>query len=313
MVGSWDDCCERLLMNAVPVEKKTPLPNLYIMEKLKDRLNEPGVEPWLESILNGTILDSDRSELAEKPQVPKSESDITPGRLYVYGELMGKRHADVAGIFQSALDKGHVLWAQYQMDPGKFTIKFIDHSIIVLTEPMPIQTLYDIWMAWHGEQFDEGLPYINQFLETEKKESMNTNCLCTTALDRKARTVPDVKLIQRRGRCTIVKWQDGTETKVVLEEGKPDTGIFGAYCIALAKKCAGSTEKLLRTIDEHDERVMKCHYLARVQELREKRLKKEAEERKLKWENDVAAAMYDSRVRDEAIKRLWAKEEKEDI
>lgn len=136
----------------------------------------------------------------------------------------------------------------------------------------------------------------------ERKESMNTK-----------QTIPEVKLIQRRGRCTIVKWQDGTETKVVLEEGKPDTGIFGAYCIALAKKCAGSTEKLLRTIDDHDERVMKCRYLARVQALREKRLKKAAEERKLKWENDVAAAMYDSRVLDEAIKRLWAKEEKEDM
>lgn len=212
-MGPWYDCSGRLLINAVPVEKKTPLPNLYIMEKLKDRLSEADDEPWLKSILNGTILYSDRSELEEK----------------------------------------------------------------------------------------------------ENKEFMNTNCMCTTAIDCKSRTVPEVKLIQRRGHCTIVKWQDGTETKVVLEEGKPDTGIFGAYCIALAKKCAGSTEKLLRTIDEHDERAMKCRHLALIQELREKQLKRAAEERKIKWENDVAAAMYDSRVRDEAIKRLWAKEEKEDI
>ena len=143
---------------------------------------------------------------------------------------------------------------------------------------------------------------LNNLDEQERKESMNTKQM-----------IPEVKLIQRRGRCTIVKWQDGTETKVVLEAGKPDTGIFGADCIALAQKCAGSTEKLLRTIDDHDERVMKCRYLAIAQELREKRLKKAAEERKLKWEEDVAAAMYDSRVRDEAIKRLWATEEKEDI
>lgn len=150
--------------------------------------------------------------------------------------------------------------------------------------------------------------FLNNLDEQERKEFMSTK-----------QTIPEVKLIQRRGRCTIVKWQDSTETKVVLEEGKPDTGIFGAYCIALAKKCAGSTEKLLRTIDEHDERAMKCRYLASVQEVREKRRKKAAEERKrkrkckCKWEEDVAAAMYDSRVRDEAIKRLWAKEEKEDI
>ena len=144
--------------------------------------------------------------------------------------------------------------------------------------------------------------FLNDLDEQERKEYMNTKQM-----------IPEVKLIQRRGRCTIVKWQDGTETKVVLEEGKPDTGIFGAYCIALAKKCAGSTEKLLRTIDDHDERVIKCRYLASAQKMREKRLKKAAENRKRKWEEDVAAAMYDSRVRDEAIKRLWAKEEKEDI
>ena len=144
--------------------------------------------------------------------------------------------------------------------------------------------------------------FLNDADEEKRKEFMNTKQM-----------IPEVKLIQRRGRCTIVKWQDGTETKVVLEEGKPDTGIFGAYCIALAKKCAGSTEKLLRTIDDHDERVIKCRYLVSVQKMREKRLKKAAENRKRKWEEDVAAAMYDSRVRDEAIKRLWANEEKEDI
>lgn len=294
-MGPWDDCSGRLLMNAVPVEKKTPLPSEDIMEKLKACLNDADDEPWLESMMKGVMLDS----------------DITLGRLY--GELMNKRRADVAGIFQSALDKGHVLWTQYQMDPGKFTIKFIDLSIIVLIEPMPIQNLYDIWMAWPGEQFDETLSDMNQFLEKEKKQSMNTNCLCTTALNRKARTIPEVKLIQRRGRCTIVKWEDGTQTKVVLEEGKPDTGIFGAYCIALAKKCAGSTDKLLRTIDNHDERVIKCRYQAKLQEMRERHMKERSRARKLKWETDVAAAMYDSRVRDEAIKRLWANQEKEDI
>lgn len=294
-MGPWDDCSGRLLMNAVPVEKKTPLPSEDIMEKLKASLNDADDEPWLESMMKGVMLDS----------------DITLGRLY--GELMNKRRADVAGIFQSALDKGHVLWTQYQMDPGKFTIKFIDLSIIVLIEPMPIQNLYDIWMAWPGEQFDETLSDMNQFLEKEKKQSMNTNCLYTTALNRKARTIPEVKLIQRRGRCTIVKWEDGTQTKVVLEEGKPDTGIFGAYCIALAKKCAGSTDKLLRTIDNHDERVIKCRYQAKLQEMRERHMKERSRARKLKWETDVAAAMYDSRVRDEAIKRLWANQEKEDI
>lgn len=177
--------------------------------------------------------------------------------------------------------------------------QWVDYSERPLTNSVPVEKKTPLLSEDIAEKLRDFLKNLD---EQERKESMNTK-----------QTIPEAKLIQRRGRCTIVKWQDGTETKVVLEEGKPDTGIFGAYCIALAKKCAGSTEKLLRTIDDHDERVLKCRYLASVQELREKRLKKAAEERKLKWEEDVAAAMYDSRVRDEAIKRLWAKEEKEDI
>lgn len=239
-----------------------------------------------------------------------------------YGEIIAKYTENAVMIFQYAISCGHVQRVEYQTDPDEILIKFRDDSTLLLTGVLPSRIMADIL---EGRKLGERLKEIDREYEKEKKESMNTNYLDTVVhhlnggglsakvFDCKIVTIPEVKLIQRRGRCTIVKWEDGTETKVVLEEGKPDTGIFGAYCIALAKKCAGSTEKLLRTIDEHDERVMKCHYLARVQELREKRLKKEAEERKLKWENDVAAAMYDSRVRDEAIKRLWAKEEKEDI
>ena len=177
--------------------------------------------------------------------------------------------------------------------------QWVDYSERILINSVPVEKKTTLPSE---DVMENPKAVLNDLDEQKRKESMNTKQM-----------IPEVKLIQRRGRCTIVKWQDGTETKVVLEEGKPDTGIFGAYCIALAKKCAGSTEKLLRTIDDHDERVIKCRYLASVQELREKRLKKAAEERKLRWESAVEAAMYDSRVRDEAIKRLWAKEEKEDI
>lgn len=292
-MSPWYDCCERLLMNALPVEKKTPLPSEDIMEKL---------------------------------QVRKSASDKTLERLYV--ELMAKPLNNAATIFKYALANGHVHRVEHQTDPDKVLIKFSDNSALLLTKPIPSAIMAEIWeesCKWEGRKLEERLKEIDREYEKERNKSMNINCLCTTALDRNGRcisltafdhkthTIPEVELIQRRGRCTIVKWQDGTETKVVLEEGKPDTGIFGAYCIALAKKCAGSTEKLLRTIDEHDERVIKCRHQAKVQELREKRLKKAAEERKLKWEEDVQAAMYDSRVRDEAIKRLWAKEEKEEL
>lgn len=310
-MGQWVDYSERLQMNLALVKKC---------------LSDAGVEPWLQSIRYGTILDSDKSERAEKSCLPFPLSDKTLERLY--GELMAKHMNNAATIFNYALSNDHVQRVEYQTDPDEVLIKFRDDSTLLLTDPIPSRIMADIWeesCKWEGRKLGEHLKEIDREYEKERKEPMNTNCLNTavhfrngsdisvTAFDCKISTIPEVKLIQRRGRCTIVKWQDGTETKVVLEEGKPDTGIFGAYCIALAKKCAGSTEKLLRTIDEHDERVLKCRHLARMQELREKRLKRAARERKLKWEEDVQAAMYDSRVRDEAIKRLWAKEEREDI
>ncbi len=287
-MSPWYDCCERLLMNAVSVEKKTPLP-----------------------VVDTTLSDNPFERL--------------------YGELMAKHPENAAAIFQCAINNGHVQQVKYQTDPDKVLIRFSDNSALLLTEQVPsriraeINCIWEESCKWAGWKLGERLKEIDREYEKERKESMNTNYLDTavhyrngssisvTAFNHKTGTIPEVKLIQRRGRCTIVKWQDGTETKVVLEEGKPDTGIFGAYCIALAKKCAGSTEKLLRTIDDHDERAIACRFLARAQEECEKQQKELAEERKRKWENDVAAAMYDSRVRDEAIKRLWAKEEKEEL
>ena len=286
-MGQWVDYSERLQMNLALVKKC---------------LSDAGVEPWLQSIRYGTILDSDKSERAEKSCLPSPLSGKPLEKLY--GDLMVKHIEDAVTIFKYAISNGHVQQVSYNADLDEVFIRFSDNSTLWLAQPIPSRIIAEIWeesCKWEGRKLGERLKEIDREYEKERKESMNTKQM-----------IPEVKLIQRRGRCTIVKWEDGTETKVVLEEGKPDTGIFGAYCIALAKKCAGSTEKLLRTIDDHDERVMKCRYLARVQELREKRLKKAAEERKRKWENDVAASIYDTKVRNEAFKRMWNGKE-EDI
>lgn len=114
--------------------------------------------------------------------------------------------------------------------------------------------------------------------------------------------------ILRRGRCTIVKWNDGTTTKVVLEEGKADTGIFGAFCIAFAKKMYGSTEKLLKHIDNADEKARAVRVKAAAQECQEQCKKRAEARRKEKFEREVAEEMHQARVRDEAMRRLWDKE-----
>lgn len=114
--------------------------------------------------------------------------------------------------------------------------------------------------------------------------------------------------ILRRGHCTIVKWVDGSTTKVVLEDGEQDTGIFGAFCIAFAKKMYGSTEKLIDAIDRADEKARDVRRKALHQELLEARKKADEKKRKAKFELDVAREMYQGKVRDEAMRRLWDKE-----
>lgn len=59
--------------------------------------------------------------------------------------------------------------------------------------------------------------------------------------------------IARRGRTTVVWWNDSTKTHVTLEDGRTDGGVFAAFCIAYAKRCFGSTTRLSRFIDEADE------------------------------------------------------------
>lgn len=64
------------------------------------------------------------------------------------------------------------------------------------------------------------------------------------------------KLIKRIGNKTFVTWNDGTETKVKCEYGKPFDP-FSAFCIAFTKHVLGSTTKILEAIESADETVLK--------------------------------------------------------
>ena len=66
-------------------------------------------------------------------------------------------------------------------------------------------------------------------------------------------TPPTPKVIRRRGTATIVEWQDGTQTKVIREQEHPDWGIFGAFCVALAKKVYGNKSRLEKAVKLADE------------------------------------------------------------
>ena len=164
-MGRWVDYSERLQMNLALVKKC---------------LSDAGVEPWLQSIRYGTILDSDKSEWAEKSCLPFPLSDKPLERLY--GELMVKHMEDAVAIFKYAISKGHVQRVMHQAGPDEVFIRFSDDSTLQLTEPIPSRIIDEIWeesCKWEGRKLGERLKEIDREYEKERKESMNTKQMIT--------------------------------------------------------------------------------------------------------------------------------------
>ena len=115
--------------------------------------------------------------------------------------------------------------------------------------------------------------------------------------------IPSPKLIQKRGRATIVTWDDGSVTRVVCEEDCEDS-IFHAYCAAFTKKMMGSTTKVLNAIDNADERVIQCRERAAQEEARAKELEAKRIAEKKAFEREVNDRMHQMVVENEAKRRL---------
>lgn len=86
--------------------------------------------------------------------------------------------------------------------------------------------------------------------------------------------------IKRRGRATIVKWADGTQTKIVRPADVEDAGLYTVFCIALAKKLYGSNSALKKAIHFADEE----RQLAAEQEIA--KMKKQAHEERMRKQLD---------------------------
>lgn len=131
----------------------------------------------------------------------------------------------------------------------------------------------------------------------------------------KSAGIPPVpKVIRRRGTATIVEWQDGTQTKVIREQGHPDWGIFGAFCVALAKKVYGNKSRLEKAIKLADEERQLEEKRRAEAERREAAGKREANAlyRKRRRQRDKALEkrVMEKRVENEAEKiyqAVWAK------
>lgn len=57
------------------------------------------------------------------------------------------------------------------------------------------------------------------------------------------------KAIYRNGKTTAVKWNDGTVTKVKLQDDEPDSP-YSAFVAAVAKKALGTNSNLKRIVDK---------------------------------------------------------------
>lgn len=131
---------------------------------------------------------------------------------------------------------------------------------------------------------------------------------------RSAEMPPTPKIIRRRGTATIVEWRDGTQTKVIREQGHPDWGIFGAFCVALAKKVYGNKSRLEKAVKLADEERQLEEKRRAEAERREAAGKREANAlyRKRRRQRDKALEkrVMEKRVENEAEKiyqAVWAK------
>lgn len=86
--------------------------------------------------------------------------------------------------------------------------------------------------------------------------------------------------IKRRGTATIVKWADGTQTKIVRPADVEDAELYTVFCIALAKKLYGSNSALKKAIHFADEE----RQLTAEQEIVE--MKKQAHEDRMRRQLD---------------------------
>lgn len=123
--------------------------------------------------------------------------------------------------------------------------------------------------------------------------------------------------IIRRDNTTRVDWEDGTNTIIVLEEGKQDLDMFNTFCIAFTKKIMGSTTAILNTIKNNDTDAIakaRAEAIEKANKEAEEEAKKMKEElEKAQFEAAVKEEMFKNNVREEAIRRLMAKERKEEI
>lgn len=144
------------------------------------------------------------------------------------------------------------------------------------------------------------------------------NVLCNTMkkeydkMYKSAPKMPKATGIIKRGRATIVTWDDKTKTTIVLEEGREDLDMFHVFCIAFTKKMMGGTTNIMKTIEENDTDKINRERAEAIEKAEreaaeEARKEREAMERK-QFEEDVRLEMYDHRVREEAIRRIMLKE-----
>lgn len=121
--------------------------------------------------------------------------------------------------------------------------------------------------------------------------------------------------IIRRDDTTRVDWEDGTHTILVRNETSPELDMFYTFCIAFTKKVMGSTGAIMKTIKEHDtdaiEKARKEAIAKANKEAEEETRKLKEEMEKAEFEARVCEEMLCHKVREEAIRRLMAKGEKE--
>lgn len=254
-------------------------------------------------VIPGTVLDDIKNKMLEH----KRNNSFNPWQAYMYSRGIDIPTEGIKPIAKSEntdglrdcpiVDETHELRKRKDYSSMFNNKRYFDEikDILQITE-MSIE---------HSSEYCGERVRIEGFVSREdrlKKKKQETT------------TFPKPVGIIRRGKATIVTWEDKTKTTIVLEDKQEDLDIFHTFCIAFTKKMLGSTTAILDTIEKNDTDTIerKKKEAREVAEKKNKEIAKTCKELSdhIRFEKAVQEKMLEQRVYDEAIRRIIAKADK---
>lgn len=119
------------------------------------------------------------------------------------------------------------------------------------------------------------------------------------------KTIPEVDriLFYNNNKTTVVFWKDGTKTTCVCDE-TDEPSKYAGFVTCLAKKIYGTTSKIKRVIEQHDEIEKREQEKLKQKEQKEKEHAEHEKKKAAAHRNAVRRKLEEMRIEQEAASRL---------